>query len=148
MGILSDFIVADSCAGQEIGESSCPAEQWPCLEGWKGVESVKLSTLYFCITGEPSSVDETVALSSEFDFAGGNQEEGPWVLRFPTKVSSAIASLPESSFGSVAEKWSATEELEMDGWTTDNAKTFISQIQPLASNAIASNKSVFLWLSL
>ena len=148
MGILSDFVVANDNDGPAIGESVRPSEQWPCLEGWKGIETIKLSTLYFCIAGESNSVEETVALSSEFELAGGNQEEGPWVLKFPTRVLSSIASLSPSAFSSVAEKWCATEELEMDGWSQGEAQTFVSQLQPLANSAIASNKAMYLWLSL
>ncbi len=148
MGILSDFVVASDDDGPTIGESIRPAEQWPCLKGWKGVETIKLSTLYFCISGQSNSVEEAVALSSEFMLAGGNQEEGPWVFKFPARVLSAFASLSPESFKSVAKKWCATEELEMDGWGQGEAQSFISQLQPLANSAVASNKAMYLWLSL
>lgn len=148
MGILSDFVIADGNDGPAIGESVRPSEKWPCLEGWKGIETIKLSTLYFCITGAFNSVEEIAALSSEFKFAGGNQEEGPWVLKFPASVLSAIASLSPNAFGLVAEKWCATEELEMDGWSQGDAQTFINQLQSLANSAVASNKAMYLWLSL
>lgn len=146
MGIFSDFVVANDNDGPSIGESVCPAEQWSCLAGWKGIETMKLSTLYFCITDESNAFEKVAALSSEFEFAGGNQDEGPWVFKFPVKVLSAIASLSPDSFGSVAQKWCVTEE--MAGWSLSDAYTFISQLQPLANSAIASNQAMYLWLSL
>jgi hypothetical protein len=148
MGILSDFVVADSNAGPDIGNSQRPSEQWPCLEGWKGVETIKLSTLHFCINGKMGSVDETVSFSSDFELVGGNHEEGPWVLRFPMSALSSIAAVPPSDVATVAERWCSTEELQMDGWTQDDARTFINQLQPLAANALASGKCMYLWLSL
>ena len=148
MGMLSDFVVANHDSGPAIGDTERPSEQWPCLEGWKGVETIKLSTLHFSITGQAASVDDVVDLSATFELSGGNPDEGPWVLKFPAVVVSSIAGLTEETIGPIAAKWAETEELQMDGWSPEDAGQFISQLHSLASRTISEGKSLYLWISL
>ena len=148
MALLSDFIHADCDAGAAIGKCERPADQWPCLEGWKGIEPVKVSTLHFCITGEQPSVDQVVDLSSLFELAGGDEESGPWVIKIPSTVVATLASVSPASVPAIAAKWAVTEELQMDGWSAEDAAQFIDQIQPLAAKAVGDSKCIYLWVSL
>jgi hypothetical protein len=144
MSTLSDFVIADREEGNVIGESFQPEEKWPTLSGWKGIEPIKLSTLYCCITGENYTND----LQASFSLVGGNQEEGPWVFLFPNKVQSALANINTDNINIIAEKWSKTEELEMDRWSQQEAAEFIQQLNKYANKANEENKSLFLWFSL
>ncbi len=148
MGILTDFVLADEGEGGAIGKADRPSESWKCLEGWKGVETIKLATLFLIASGREPTVEETVDESAEFELAGGDKEEGPWVFRFPPKVVSAIASIPNAQLPAVASAWCETEELHMDRWSLSEAEQFIAQLQELLQQAISSEKSVFLWLCL
>lgn len=144
MGMLSDFVIAQPELAVEIGKSNRPSEQWNTLEGWKGIETIKLATLYCSITGKEYSSE----LMNSFKLLGGDKEEGPWVFIFPENVTEALATLEENRFTEVAEKWAETEELKLDGWRVEDAKLFISQIVQHAKKAKSANKSLFLWFSL
>jgi hypothetical protein len=144
MGVLSDFVIAPPEAAPQIGESIRTSEEWKTLEGWKGIETIKLSTLYCSITGENYSNK----LMQSFKLLGGNKEDGPWVFIFPNKVTDAIASLSKERYKEVAKLWVQTDELKMDGWKLQDAELFISQIVEYAKISKLSNKSLFLWFSL
>ena len=144
MGVLSDFVIALPKAAPQIGESIRPSEQWKTLEGWKGIETIKLSTLYCSITGEKYSNE----LMQSFKLLGGNKEDGPWVFIFPKKVIDAMASLEKERYTVVAKLWVQSDELKMDGWKVQDAELFISQIVEYAKKSKLSNKSLFLWFSL
>lgn len=73
MGQLSDFVVADTVKAVNIGKSVQPSKNCPTLEGWKGIETIKLSTLYCIISGEAYSNE----LNTSFKLLGGDKEEGP-----------------------------------------------------------------------
>ena len=143
MGILTDFVIANDCDGSAIGEAIRPADRWPTLEA-KGVDTIKLSTLYCSISGVEYSSD----LERSFELVGGNQDEGPWVFKFPEVVLDAIASVPTANFHAVAEAWASTEELQMDRWTSHDAAEFITLIQKYAQKARSTNATMFLWMSL
>ena len=66
MGILTDFVIADAGLGSEVGESIDPSEQWPTLQA-KGVETIKLTTLYCAITGKTYHDD----IQASFKLVGG-----------------------------------------------------------------------------
>ena len=104
MGMLSEFVIAQPDVAVEIGQSNRPSEQWNTLEGWKGIETIKLTTLYCSMTG----VEYSTELMSSFKLLGGNKEEGPWVFIFPQNVTDALAALKEERYSEVAEKYHAT----------------------------------------
>ena len=144
MGILSDFVIANSNEAKDIGVSLRPADSWQTLEGWKGIETIKLSTLFCSITGEQYTND----LQKSFPLVGGNRDEGPWVFEFPEKILSCFSEISNSDIPSIAKKWVTTEELEMDGWSCSDAEMFIGQISEYAKIAETESKQLFLWLSL
>lgn len=144
MGTLSDFVIAEPSESQAIGESFQPSEIWPTLTGWKGIESIKLSRLYCSMSGEEYSND----LQKSFELVGGDKYEGPWVFQFPKHIQKSFAQFDLSKLGEVAAKWAATEELEMDRWSVDDAEQFIKQICEHAQKASDANKTLFLWFSL
>ena len=85
MGVLSDFVSAPAGAGASIGEAVRPADHWQVLEGWKGIDPVKLATLHSLIVSESLDVDPIVAKSGTFELVGGDEADGPWVMVFPTR---------------------------------------------------------------
>ncbi len=144
MGTISDFVIAEPSEAKAIGESFQPSEKWPTLTGWKGVESIKLSTLYCSMSCEEYSND----LQKTFELVGGDKYEGPWVFQFPKHIQEFFARFDILKTAEVAAKWAATEELEMDRWSTDDAEQFIKQVCEHAKKADNTNKSLFLWFSL
>ncbi|QGW80399.1 hypothetical protein [Variovorax paradoxus] len=143
MGILSDFVIADTGSGVQIGESINPIDRWPTLQA-KGVETIKLATLYCAISGKDYHND----LQKSFQLVGGDKEEGPWVFEFPGDILRCVARLDSSNLHGVAQAWQATEEVQMDGWSVDDASEFIRALSVHARDAVAAEKSLYLWLSL
>lgn len=143
MGILSDFVIADTGSGVQIGESVNPIDSWPTLQA-KGVETIKLATLYCAISGKDYHND----IQKSFQLVGGNKDEGPWVFEFPRDILGCIADLDTSNLHDVAQAWQATEEVQMDGWSIVDSSEFIRALSVHASDAVAAEKSLYLWLSL
>jgi len=70
------------------------------------------------------------------------------VFRFPQSVLGAIAGITPARLAPIAEAWSQTEELEMDGWSADEAAQFLAELQSHAQQALNADASLFLWMSL
>lgn len=139
MGVLSDFVIADKSEAEAIGASDNPSS-WPTLTGWRGIESIKLSTLYCSITGETYTND----LQKSFSLVGGDKIEGPWVFLFPEKVKDCFAKFNLARLDDVAKSWTATEEMKMDRWNAEDAGEFIKQITEHAKSASEQKKITFL----
>lgn len=143
MGMLSDFVIAGQDDGPAIGASDRPADTWATLEA-KGVDMIKLSTLYCAATGAIYSNE----LQESFEFVGGDEEEGPWVVKFPAQILSGVASISADQIDGVAAIWAQSEELRMGHWTTAEASQFIALLNVHAQKAIASGSALYLWMSL
>ena len=143
MGILTDFVIANDDEGDAIGKALRPADRWPTLEA-KGVDPINLSTLYCAITG----TNYSNSIQKSFQLAGGNQDEGPWIFKFPNNILESFASIQPANIQAVAEKWAATEELKMGRWSSTDAAEFIRLLHEHSQNALTKKACMFLWLSL
>ncbi len=143
MGILTDFVIADVGYGNVVGESVNPSEHWPTLQS-KGVETIKLATLFCAITGREYHND----IQASLELVGGDKDEGPWVFEVPAEMLEAIARVDPLQIQRVASEWASTEELKMDRWSVDDAAEFIQELSAHARKAGDSAKSLYLWLSL
>lgn len=148
MGILSDFVSAPADSGISIGKSARPADHWQALEGWKGIDPIKLATLHSLIVSDPLDVDPIVGKSETFELVGGDETAGPWVMVFPDQIAHDIAALDPARFESIAGSWSRTDELVLAGFTPDEAKEFISCLSSLCASARAAGNKVYVWISL
>jgi len=144
MGTLSDFVIADESEAKAIGESIQPSDTWSTLTGWRGMDPIKLSTLYCSMSGETYSND----LQKSFSLVGGDKFEGPWVFLFPENIKKCFAQFDSTGLNDVAKLWVSTEELKMDRWNVEDAEEFIEQITEQAKKAFEAKKSLFLWFSL
>lgn len=143
MGLLTDFVIAGEDEAGDLATAVRPAERWPTLE-CKGVEMVKISTLFAAATGTPPDDD----LPGSFELAGEGRDEGPWVFRIPENIAGAIAGIAPDELPAVAARWAATEELRLDGWSAGEAAEVIGQLRGHAKKAIEARSTLFLWLSL
>src|SRR3954469_8106971 len=103
MGVLTDFVVADRGDAQRVCDSSCPSRDFAGLDA-KGIDTVKLGTLYAVLTGgkfDPSFVGDSLC-------SGG--EDGPWVFEVPPAPVQRLAALTPRQLTAAGKKWAATEE--------------------------------------
>jgi hypothetical protein len=149
MSILTDFVVADISEAQRIGDSLSPSWQFEGL-GEKGIDHVKLATLYALLTDQPYDTD----FMSEDSLLYVASDDGPWVHRVPDDMVRRLANLAESEYSRIAEKWSQTEEFthKHSGFTPDLARerteAFLRRIAPLARYSLAENKILMMWTCL
>lgn len=143
MGLITDFVIAEVGIGGELGAADNPSDHWPTLQA-KGVETIKLATLFCAITG----VTYHNNIQKSFPLVGGNEEEGPWVFLFPPEILAAIAGVETSQVAAIAQKWAATEDLSMDGWSVPDASIFIRELAEHASKAAQAGKHLYLRLCL
>ena len=150
MSILTDFVVADISEAQRIGDSLSPSWQFEGL-GEKGIDHVKLATLYTLLTDQPYDPD---VLMNEETLLYIASENGPWVQQVPPDMVSRLANLPESEYSRVAQAWARTEEFDpkFSGLTSAEAITFaeafIRRFAVLARQSLAENKILMMWTCL
>jgi hypothetical protein len=141
---LTDFVVAERNDAQRVCDSGCPSEEFRGLAA-KGVDPVKLGTLYAILTG--TEYDPTFATDEPL-CAGG--EEGPWVIEVPSDLVQRLAKLDAKQLGTAAAMWAKTEEFspKYDNWPPELAHEVLEELGKLCSQAVAAKKSVLMWMSL
>jgi hypothetical protein len=144
MGVLTDFVVADLTGAQRVCDSVCPSRDFAGLDA-KGIDTVKLGTLYAVLTGgefDPSFMGEDSLR------AGG--EEGPWVYEVPAALVQGLAKLNAKQRRSVAAKWAATEEFSpaYDNWPARAVRQMLEDLADLCRRAVAEGKAALMWMCL
>lgn len=141
---LTDFVIADRKDARRVCDSACPSEEFNGLGG-KGIDPVKLRTLYAVLTNsEPGT-----SFATDVPLCDGG-EEGPWVIEVPNDLVQRLAKLDAKQIDSVAAKWAKTEEFspKYDNWPPKAVHDVLSDLAKLCAQAAAAKKSVLLWMSL
>lgn len=108
----------------------------------KGIDPVKLGTLYEKVLKKPSSSLKMSPIAMASD-------EGPWVMRVPDTFVKALAKLSAPDRKTIAAWWAKTEEFVLDRrWEPPAVAATLDAISALAAKATAEKKKVFLWMSL
>ena len=107
----------------------------------KGLSEVSLSTL-----GEIMQVGSYDDLVVHIGDGPQDQSGEAGILPLPDAFRDALAS--STDLDAVAEQWTATEELTMDGWQPSDAADVLRDLAELARNAKADGRQLFYWWSL
>jgi hypothetical protein len=137
MGVLSDLVVAPRSDAESICADSLSGK-WP-REDVKGLDEVKLGTLYALLTRSKADLDMQL-------LAGG--DEGPWVTEIGAPLVAALVKVTAATRKSVAAQWLKTEELVLDQWDLERAESVIDTLVELAKQAHAEKVALLLWMSL
>jgi hypothetical protein len=146
MGVLTDFVVASVSDAQRVGESSsCPSRDFDGLDA-KGIDTVKLGSLYSVLTGEPTDP----GLSGRCTLLFMASDEGPWVMQVPEDLVKLLAELAPKELGSVAAAWAQTEEFSpaYENWPVTLVQEVLEGIAELCRQAVAEGKAVLMWMCL
>ncbi len=149
MGILTDFVVADISEAQRIGDSLSPSWEFDGLDE-KGIDHVKLATLYALLSDQPYDS----AFMSEASLVYVASDDGPWVQQVPPDLVSRLANLAENDYPRIAQQWAQTEEFTHphSGFTPELARerteNFLRRIAPLARQSLAEHKVLLMWTCL
>jgi hypothetical protein len=137
MSILAEFFVSSSdlVAGYDL-------RRWPAVDVFKagGLIPMHLEILWAILQGREWDVD----LIDEFEQVGGNGESD-WTVRFPSGLTSILAEATPGQLDAARIKWAAVEEMSAD---PKELIDLMNGLQRLAKNAIASDRSMYLWGSL
>jgi hypothetical protein len=145
MGVLTDFVVASPKDAKRVGKSSCPSKDFKGLDA-KGIDTVKLGTLYAILTG--AEFDPSFMSEDALRFAAS--EEGPWVFEVPSDLVKLLAELNDKELKSVAAKWAKTEEFspKHDNWPAAAVKQMLTDFVALSKQAVAERRAVLMWMCL
>jgi len=116
-------------------------------EGRFGIVSAKThSTVTTGTLGEILNVGDSKELTAqtETDWYGESGECG--IDAIPTPLCDALADA--SDLVQVAERWTATDELQLSGWTVDETHEVLRSLVRLAVNACASGRDLWFYWSL
>lgn len=143
MGVLTDIVMAGPRDAQRVLDSDNPSREFNGIDA-KGIDPVKLGTLYAVLTGteyDPGFIGEPVA-------AGG--DEGPWVMEVPGDLVKRLAELDKGRLAAVGAEWAKTEEFQpkFDNWTKQEVTDVLVEIARLCADATAAKKCVFMWMCL
>lgn len=142
MGVLTDFVIANLADAQLVGESMNPSQQFDGLDA-KGMDQVKMASLYAILTGQDYDSD---FLQAEQSFVYISSEQGPWVQLVPHEMVERVAKLSEFETVRIAREWLRTEEdFRYGKWTSEHAVQFLQDLGQLCRRAVADNKAVLMW---
>jgi len=142
MGVLTDIVVADRLDAQRVCNAANPSQEFSGLDA-KGIDPVKLGTLYGILTGtefDPSFV------SGEPLASGG--DEGPWIIEVPSELVQRLAKLDAKELADAAAKWAKTAEFSLDNWSQEDVHNILTELAKLCTKATAVQKSVLMWMAL
>jgi len=142
MGVLTDLVIADESDSARIANSQYPLGEFTGIDV-KGVDLVKLTTLYSILAGAPFK-----DVLPQYTQAAEASEDGPWVFLLSTDFVDKLANLGESEIVDIAGRWAKTEEFQLDGWSQNDVTVVLSDIAKLARQASAQNKRVLAWMCL
>lgn len=143
MGVLTDFVVADTSDAHRLGEDRESFHGFPA----KGIDQVHMGTLYAILTG--SEYDPSF-LTSDESFAYSASDDGPWVQIIPADMVKRLAEMSPEERQRVGDAWFQTEEFDpkFSRWRREDVTDFLTKIQQLASNAIKNGRTLFMWTCL
>ncbi len=151
MGFSDVFVAPMQAVDDSLAETG-PRGVFPMIE-WKGIDNVKVATLTGILTGRDhtdlSEGGEFGRLLDESaDVAEADHKEGPWIFQFPDSAVAALKDATDEEFRDVAARWAATDELQADQWSREDAETFLREVQGLTRRADDADQHLYVWLTL
>jgi hypothetical protein len=148
MGVLSELVIASRSEAASVAESESPTRTWQGVV-WKGLDQIKLASVWCLLDSEPLQVDNVVECSMQFELLAETTENGPWVFAVPSACRDKLAELSgddEGEIQAVVRDWAATDEL-ID-WDQSDVAELLQSIIQLADTAKLEGKDLLLWIDL
>jgi len=144
MSILCDLFVADPSDAQHYEERFDDDEWVGRFERrqFGGLTQLEFEILWAIVEGRPWD-PQTYSL----EWIGEPPEGGEsWLLRFPPAFVASLTALKDPrEVAAIAAKWARTEELNC---SPADIAPVVEALMELATSAVASKRSLFLWGSL
>ena len=142
MGVLTDIFAATDAEASAVSPDDVPIQIFPGVEA-KGLDPVKFGTLQHILIG--TDVQEAIR---QHELVREVSEEGPWITRVPQQLYDAIAAMNGDHVREVADKWSQTEEFQLDRWSKADVEDVLTRLIQLAKDARGNGKRLFVWTCL
>ncbi|MGQ2923449.1 hypothetical protein [Variovorax sp. DAIF25] len=146
MGLLSDFFVANEGEAARYADRMSEDDQGKAIAlqlrpaEYKGFTDLEVGTLWAILEGKEWDADLHALESDE-----GGDEGDSWLFRFPDRLVQLLAHVEHSALDAALPRWADTEELQVD---VAELRPVVLDLQRLAKQAIAEQKSLYLWGSL
>ncbi|QRF62727.1 hypothetical protein [Variovorax paradoxus] len=146
MGLLSDFFVANEGEAARYADRMSEDDQGKAIAlqlrpaEYKGFTDLEVGTLWAILEGKEWDADLHALESDE-----GGDEGDSWLFRFPDRLVQLLTHVEHSALDAALPRWADTEELQVD---VAELRPVVLDLQRLAKQAIAEQKSLYLWGSL
>ena len=138
MGSLADIIVAHSSDAQAILDSEYPLGTFPGVNS-DGLNPLHIAALHALLTDKDFS-----QLRGDYQPVAKDSVIGPWLIRLPGELITALANIAPHDQASVAAKWASTDHLREDAWSEQDAENYLAQLIHFSQSAVFEGKEVFL----
>ncbi len=125
-------------------DAPLPAPRLPFVQS-NGITSVELGTLDQLVTGTPVAELKAHGLH---DVVRSNDGQGPWVFRLRRELRDGLVGLTDPQRVDAAVRWANTEEMQLSRAHAETLDDLIGRLQALARDAAASDRDLYLWVSL
>ena len=150
MSVLTDIVLARASEAEAV-LTQHPQRTWPHISA-NGLDPLQLGDLYALLLADPEA--DALDLSDEFlpiESEQGDDEEGPWVMPWPTRFVALLAALSPSQLPALARQWLACDE--PPAWPQAALVGLLNELVPLAQQVQASQThaepmALMLWISL
>lgn len=144
VAILTDFFAARRDEVETYDFTEMPRERFPTLQT-KGLDPVKMATLHTLLIGEDiHDVESVVARIPE---PIHEDDDGDLVVfALPDAIVRGLADLDDNGAARLAERWVATEEFKMEGWTRADIDPVLAELRTFMEEAVRTERDVYLWV--
>ena len=108
-----------------------------------GIDTEKLAMLHKVVLGSPVD-DQSAGCMHECQLCFSCS--GSSFFAVPRGLQSALLSLDDAEVESFGQKWSMTEEFQLDRWKLDEVVGCLRSLVSMTRNAFEHNQSLFLWV--
>ena len=120
----------------------------PVIEA-KGILDVELATLERILHGEPlDDVDAVVDLIEDAVRQEPPSDPSAWIVPVSDRLVKALLAADDAALHNAADSWIETEEMQMSGWTRDEAAELLLRLREFCRQAEADGRRAYRWVSL
>ena len=138
MGELADLVVAEAGDAEAIVASDYPLGAYEGVNV-DGLDPLLIAALHSLLVERPFS-----DLLGEYEPVAQGSPSGPWLVRFPAELISALAIVHPENQPATAESWAATTQLQEAGWSAQDAEVFLARLVHFGQLASFENKELYL----
>ena len=142
MGVETDFVLATPDQAEAVLASHNPSHDFGGVYA-KGTDPISLSALLGVLTGKCGSDDFLEDYREVATEPSGDKS----VSAVPTALRDSIEALPDEEIVDVVSRWMETDEFMLTGWDEEIAADFIRDLKALLASEGASEKELWMAIS-